>query len=333
MDYGKILARAFEITRKYRALWLFGVLLALFGGSSANFNFPNYSFDRRDRFNGNVLPQITTEMQQTIVVIIIALACLALVWLVLSIILRFVSRGALIGLVNELETEQVTPTVRRGFGIGANRFWPLLGIALTINIPLMLVSMGVILCALVPLALSIIPLATSGGHPADELVGVAVTGILGSIGLICCVALVLAAIGFIIHPFYEFITRVCVIGKRGVFDSIREGYRIVRANLGNVFVLYILMIAVGIGFAILMIPVALILIGIPTVIGLIVGFAAQSVLPGVVTGLVIGIPMLLILLFISGLYHAFSSTIWTEGYLAVTAPKTTAVEPAAPAAA
>ncbi|MCL5950420.1 MAG: hypothetical protein M1132_01640 [Chloroflexi bacterium] len=36
MDYGRMLARAFEITRRDRALWLFGFLLAVTGGSGGH---------------------------------------------------------------------------------------------------------------------------------------------------------------------------------------------------------------------------------------------------------------------------------------------------------
>ena len=36
MDYGRILARAFEITRRYRALWLFGFLPAVTGSSGGH---------------------------------------------------------------------------------------------------------------------------------------------------------------------------------------------------------------------------------------------------------------------------------------------------------
>jgi hypothetical protein len=116
--------------------------------------------------------------------------------------------------------------------------------------------------------------------------------------------------------------------KRGVFDSIREGFRIVRANLGNVAVLYILLIGIGLGYGLLMIPVALVLIGIPVAAGFAVGIVANAVTPGVVAGIIVGIPILLILLFIAGLYETFRSTVWTEGYLAVTAPRAPAVEPA-----
>lgn len=42
MDFGRLLGRAFQITLHHRALWLYGFLLALFGGSggSMNYRFP-----------------------------------------------------------------------------------------------------------------------------------------------------------------------------------------------------------------------------------------------------------------------------------------------------
>jgi hypothetical protein len=132
--------------------------------------------------------------------------------------------------------------------------------------------------------------------------------------------LFLVLVQLVLRPFYEFFIRACVIARRGTLDAIREGYRLARANLGNTVILYVLIIAIGIGFGLLMIPVALILIGIPVGIGFAIGAAANSALPGVVAGVIIGIPMVLILLFISGLFQAFESTLWTEGYLAMTAP-------------
>ncbi len=332
MDYGKILVRSFEITRKYRALWLFGVLLALFGGSgSGSFNFPSSGGSGgRGAGRGDfpTMPTLSSETWQLITILIAAVVCFALVWLVLSIILRFVSRAALIGLVQELEAHEKTPTVRRGFSIGAEHFWRLLGIALAINIPLMLFSFAVILLAALPLILALMPLISAGRTAPSELIAVAVAGSIGSIALICCAALVLIVIGFVIHPFYEFIVRTCVVKKSGVMDSIREGYRIVRANLGNVAVLYILAIGIGIGFGLLMIPIVLILIAIPAGVAILIYWLANSIAGAIVAGAVLGIPALLLLLFISGLYQTFQSAYWTEGYLAATAtpsPTTTIV--------
>ncbi len=327
MDYGKLLTRSFEITRKYRALWLFGILLALFsGGGSGNFgnlgNFGGGGGNGRGGAGG--LPTIPSGVMQMLGVIIVAIACIALIWLILSIIFRFVSRGALIGSVQELEVSATTPTVRRGFSLGASRFWQLLGIALTINVPLFIVSFALILIAALPVIASIMPMI-SAGQSFAQIGGVFVGGMLGSLLLICCVGILLWIVGLVVTPFYEFFVRECVIQKRGVFDSIRAGYRIVRANVGNVAVLYILIIGIGIGFGIAMLVVSLILIGIPVAIAVAVGIAANSATPAVIVGLVIGIPMLLILLFINGLYRAFESTLWTEGYLAVIASKTPGV--------
>lgn len=315
MDYGKILKRAFEITRQYRALWLFGVLLALFGGGSGSFNF---NFPSGGTRGGDFprMPAIAAETWQLITILIGAVVCVALVWIVLSIVLRFVSRAALIGLAQELEESQTTPTVKRGFSIGAEHFWRLLGIALAINIPLLIISLGLIVCAALPLLTTIVPLIQAGRTAPNELIAVVIAGGVSSLALICCAVILLAALQFVIHPFYQFIMRACVINKTGVMDSLRAGYRRVRANLGSVAVLYILALGIGIGFGLLMIPVALGLIAIPVIVGLLVYWLANSLTPAIIAGVVLGIPLLLILIFVRGLYATFESAYWTLGYRA-----------------
>ena len=322
MDYGKILARAFEITYKYRALWLFGFLLALFGGSG--FNSFNYSFNGSSSSNnrfGFITPSLPPNVGQYIAVIVIALICVIVIWIVLGIIARFLSRGAVIGLVQELEANNTTPTVRRGFSIGTSRFWQLFGISLIINLPLTIFSFAVILLAALPFLAIIIPviLGTARGGQNGLLAG----GIITSIGILCCAILCLVAIELVIRPFFEFIVRVCVIEKRGVIDSIRDGYRMVRANLGKVVILYLLLIGTGIGFGLLMLPVSLLLIAIPLGVGVVAFVASQSMVAAIMAGVVVAIPFVLVLIFIEGLYQVFDSTVWTEGYLGVSKPATT----------
>ncbi|MBI5030082.1 MAG: hypothetical protein HZB51_06110 [Chloroflexi bacterium] len=321
MDYGKILARAFEITYKYRALWLFGFLLSLFGGSNSfnPSNFTSGTSSRRDTpFDRDVLPNLPPNFEQYIAVIVIALICVALIWMLLGIIARFLSRGAVIGLVQELEANGTTPTVRRGFNIGSSRFWQLLGISIVINLPLMVFSFAVILLAILPIAVSVIPMLSRGSR--DVAGGLLAGGIITSIGFFCCAILCLMAVTLVIRPFFEFIVRVCVIEKRGVFDSIRDGYHIVRKNLGNVVILYLLLIGVGIGFGLLMIPVSLLLVAIPLGVGVVAYVASQSIVTAFIVGGIIAIPFVLILIFIDGLYQVFDSAVWTEGYLSLTKP-------------
>lgn len=328
MDYGKILARAFEITFKYRALWLFGFLLALFGGSSSgNFNFPGSGGGGGGSGRGDSIPtpSLPPDFWQNLTLIILLVCCLIVVLAIVSIIIRFVSRAALIGLVQELETNGTTPTVRRGFSIGADRFWPQLGIAITINLPLMIISLVLIVIALAPMLAAIAQGIQLDRSSPSELWGIVGASIASSLVMICCAALCLVILYIVIEPFYQFILRACVIGRHGVMDSIREGYRLVRENLGNVIVLYLLIIGINIGFAILMIPVALILIGIPIGAGVAIGFASQSWQAALILGGCLLIPLALVLIFIGGLFQVFESAIWTEGYLAVTSPREVAV--------
>lgn len=323
MDYGKLMARAFEITKNYRALWLFGFLLALFGGSSGgSYNFPNSGGGGRG--NGDpfsTMPELPPDFWQNITIIIVAVICAVLILSILGLVLRFISRAALMGLVAELESAGTTPTVRRGFSIGADRFWSQLGIAVVINLPLTIFSFTVILIALAPMLMAIIPMIGAGRSSPDELLGIFGAGIASSLVLICLAVLCLVVIQLVVTPFYQFMLRACVIGRRGVMDSIREGYRLVRANLGNVAVLYLLIIGIGIGFGILMIPVALILIGVPVGGAVALGLATQSWQLPIVLGVCLGIPLILVLIFVGGLFQVFESTLWTEGYLAISAPK------------
>ncbi len=333
MDLGRIISRSFEITVKNRALWLFGILLALFGGNAGNIgnsaNLRGGPSRNQGLPDGTLpqvpqLPQISTNM---VVVIVGIVVCVVLILSLLSIILRFASRGALIGLVQELEANQTRPTVRHGFDIGFDRFWSLLGIALWINIPLFLVSLLLILVAAIPLIASLIPLIQAGRSP-QQFAGAAMAGIASSIALLCCVVIFLWIVQLVIQPFYQFFMRASVIGRRGARDSIREGYRLVRANLGNVIFLYVIMIGFAIVFGIVMLVLFFAIFAVVAGIAIAAGLAAQSITPGIVVGLVLGIPALLLALFVGGLYQVFDSTMWTEGYLALSSPPERALSPA-----
>ncbi len=323
MDLGKIISRSFEITIKYRALWLFGILLAIFGGNSGNLsNGANFNTGGGPRNQGvpyGGLPQLPQLGTNTIILIAVVGTCIVLILVLLSIILRLVSRGALIGLVREQEANQTSPTVRRGFNIGFDRFWSLLGIALWINIPLFLISLLLIIVAAVPLLAALIPLMQAGRAP-EQMAGPAIAGVVSSIVLLCCVLVFLWVVQLVLQPFYQFFMRACVIGRRGALDSIREGYHLVRANVGNVILLYLVLIGLAIAYFFVAFVLVLVLLAIVGGAAVAVGLAAQSSTPGVIVGVILGIPALLLLIFVGGLYQVFDSTMWTEGYLALVSP-------------
>ncbi|MBI5301939.1 MAG: hypothetical protein HY868_07365 [Chloroflexi bacterium] len=319
MDYGKILTRAFEITLKHRALWLFGILFALAGGSRSGggFNVPSGGGDGGRTSTPDIMPELPRVSDEMILWIIVVVFVVILMWSLLMLIVRFLARGALIGSVHELETTQVSPAMGRGFGIGWERWRSLFGIGLVVNLPIVLLSLVLILIALAPALAVVIPLIVA--QRFREATPALVAGIAGSVVMICLAGACLWVVRLVVYPFYEFFVRACVIGKRGALDAIREGYRVVRTNLKNVIVLYILTMATSIGFSIVLIPVIAIL----AVIAFIAGFVAYAVTSTVVTGFIIGgaigLVMLIVLLFLTGVYEVFESSVWTEGYLAATA--------------
>lgn len=330
MDYGRIIVHSFEITWKYRALWLFGILFALAGGGGGSN--VNYSFGRSDvrGLPGVTLPRMPEFDQRTILEIAAIATCVFLILFALLTILRIISRGALIGLVHELERREIEPRFRPGWDLGTERFVPLLGIALLVNIPLGLISVGLVIMAALPMLGSVMPwISSGGGRIPDQARGIFLTGFFASFGLLCCVGLLLFVLYLAIRPIYEFAVRACVISGMGVVASLGEGYRKVRANVGNVAILYFLIIALGIAFGLLMIPVTLLLIGVPAVLGISALVVTNSLAPAIVVGVILGIPVIILLIVIAGFYQAFENNIWTEGFLALEGQAPAAV-PTAP---
>src|SRR5690554_54275 len=121
MDHMRILRRAFDITRLYRALWVFGVLLALTtasggpgsgGGGGRGDNgggFPppgNMPFPRDFPPFRNFPPDwssIPPEVINTVIAVVIAAVCIGLALAVLFTIVRYVSFTALVRMVNRYE--------------------------------------------------------------------------------------------------------------------------------------------------------------------------------------------------------------------------------------
>ncbi|RME96745.1 MAG: hypothetical protein D6768_21220, partial [Chloroflexi bacterium] len=141
MNHTDILKQAAAITWRYRALWLFGFLLALCGGSGGGGNF-NFSMpgDSGSEFGGSpVPPELMNLDPGTIFAIVAAFICLILLLVLVGMVVQVVSRTALMGMVRQITlTEAVT--VRDGWNFGwSRRAWRLFLVGLIIGIPLAIV--------------------------------------------------------------------------------------------------------------------------------------------------------------------------------------------------
>jgi hypothetical protein len=252
----------------------------------------------------------------TLLAIGIGLAFLILVFIVAAAVARYMSETALIRMVDEHEETGEQRTVRQGFRLGWSRIaWRLFLIDLVIGVPVALAFILLFLLAAAPLFLW-----------ATKSTAAGALGTVLTIGLGLLVILLAIVVSVTLSVLMRFFRRVCVLEQRGVTESIGRGYFMVKQNVKDVAVLWLIMLGLGIGWGILMIPVTLVVLFLGAVLGglpaLLAGVLANLAFGGAVPwiiGLAVGIPLFILvvavpLLFLGGLWEVFKSSVWTLTY-------------------
>jgi hypothetical protein len=294
MDYVKILKRALEITWRHKALWLFGFLMALFsgGGGAGGGQGAQYVMDPGYR----VEPALVLALVFVVLLIVLVLVAV-------GIIISYLSRGALIGMVREVE-ETGDTSVRSGWRIGWSRFLPLFAIDLAIGVPAAIVAILLIALALSPLLLLV----------AQRDV-VSVLGILLTVLAMVLVIGLLIIMGVALSLLRELAHRQCVLEKKGVWDCIRDGYLMGRENLRHVGVTWLLLFGINLVIGVVSVPLFVVLFIAAAAPGILTYLTTDAVTPA----LVVGIPLLLLAFLLTTLlgavYQVFHSAVWTLAYL------------------
>jgi len=161
---------------------------------------------------------------------------------------------------------------------------------------------------------------------ATESTAAGAIGTVVTIGLGLLVVLLAIVVGVILSVLMRFFRRVCVLQQAGVIESIRQGYGIVRQHLKDVTIMWLIMVGLGIGWVIVMIPVTIVLVVLGGVVGglpgLLLGGLASLAFEGAVPwilGLALAIPIFILVLaaplgFLGGLMRVFVSSTWTLTY-------------------
>jgi hypothetical protein len=345
MDHMKVLRRSLEITWRYRVLWVFGILLALTsggGGGNGGARGGNFSPPPGNQgqgaapFRGFQLPNIPPEVVSTLIAVGIALACVLILLSIASVIVRYVAETALIRMVDDHEATGEKRSIRQGFRWGWSRTsLRLFAIDLLVFVPLVVAFILLLLLALAPLLLW-----TTHSQAAG------IVGTVTTIGLVILFILVfivvIAAASLLVH----FFRRVCALEEVGVVESIRRGYALVRRHLKDVVIMWLIMVGLTLGWAILMIPVLLLLLlvgavlagGPALLVGGLAGMASRGgPLPWLLGGAV-GLPIFFLvlavpMLFLGGLWQIYRSGVWTLTYRELRALEAVQPAPTAPAAA
>jgi hypothetical protein len=332
MDHLKVLKRAWEITWRYRVLWVFGIILALTtggstgrgggsGGGGGNGGFPS---------SGDFSPpEIPPQVVSMLIVVGIGLACVIVILIIASVVARYVAETALIRMVDDYEETGEKRNVRQGFRLGWSRTaLRLFLIDLLIGLPTALAFILLFALALAPLLLWTTKSTAAG-----------VVGTVATIGLGFLFVLLAIVVGIVLSLLMHFFRRVCALEELGVIESIRQGFDFVRQHLKDVGIMWLIMVGLGLGWMILMIPVTILLVVVGAMVGgfpaLLVGGLASLFFEGAVPWILaaaVGIPIFILVvavpgLFLGGLAEVFKSSVWTLTYRELRALESFETEP------
>jgi len=234
--------------------------------------------------------------------LLVLLLCLGLLFLILGVVLRYSSRGALIGMVREADQTGQT-SAQSGWRIGWSRFLPLLGIDLVMAIPAVLVTLLLLAVGLSPLVLLV------ADNRGLSILGIAATALmmLLVIGLLAAMGLVLSIVGELAH-------RQCVLDGKGVLESIRDGYRVGRQNLPHTGLMWVLLLVLSLAYGAVMVPTAAVIFGLAAAPAAAIYAATESVWGSLLLGFLLAIPGMLAFAFLNGIAEAFKSAAWTLAY-------------------
>jgi hypothetical protein len=316
MDHLKVLKQAWETTWRYRALWVFGIILALTTGGGVNrgtSSFRGEDFSPGREFH---IGEIPPEVSSTLIAAGIGLACVFVILIIASVVARYVAETALIRMVDDHEETGEKRSVRQGFRLGWSRT------ALRLFLMNLLIGLPTAVVFILLFALALAPLLLW----ATESRVAGVIGTVAAIGLFFMTLFLAIVVGTVLSLLMHFFRRVCALEELGVIESIQQGYAVVRRHLKDVGIMWLIMFGLGIGWMLLMIPVTILLLIVAAMLGgfpaLLVGGLASLAFKGAVPWILaaaVGIPIFILViavpgLFLSGLMEVFKSSTWTLTY-------------------
>jgi hypothetical protein len=280
MDYGHVLKRSWHMVTRYRALWIFGIVLGmvtfswnlvLLGNLDDDNQNPrgivvtplagetfyhalqrtlHQELDRAEEEMSTALRDLdllfSRELGSRFVVdVVTVLAVLAagfVVTLIVFKIARYGSEAALIRMVGDYEDTGERRSVRQGLRLGLSRTaWRFFLIDLTIDIPVIVAFLLLFVLAFAPMALSL-----TGSNPATLIAGSLLTGGLFMGGIVLAIVA-----GTLLSVLKRFFRQACALESLGAIASIRRGWDVLRRRPVDVVVMWLIMLGLTLGWGII----------------------------------------------------------------------------------
>jgi len=316
MDHIRILKRAFSITTSYRALWIFGILLALTTGGRASGSSGGGGGGGGTgpgTFQG---PEISPEVLTGLIVAGVVFLCVTLLLAVAAAIARYVAETALIRMVDQHEATGVKVSVRQGFRLGWSRA------ALRLFLIDFVIGLSMLIAFLLLVLLAVSPLLVwlTDSTPARVL------GTVVAVALAVVVIFVAIVTGIALSLLVQFWHRAVVLENRNVNAAVRRGWHLLRQRLGDVVVMGLILFALGLAWTIVLVPVIFLLVAVAAIGGglpalliyAVASLIAQGTTPWI-AAIIVGLPIFIVVMAIplavlGGLVQTFQSSTWTLTY-------------------
>lgn len=313
MDYTEVFSRAWRIFRGARTLWIMGVLSAFFGEGEYSFSANvNQQINATPGgptpelppfFEGETFRSFIENPWPYLLPLIGAVLVMSLIRMVIGSIMR----GALIHMTGEAEREApiaLMASLRAGWG----RLAPVFLIGLIVALPSLLV-MIVALVLFIPLFFQIIR------NPGELDPSQMLPTLLGAVACFLPLTLISVVLSLVLSLIERLALRSCVLDHLGVGASMRQGWQLIRRNLGRVLFTWFVLAAAGVLFSLLAaLPAFAVLLPLST--GLFQpGWETNLVASFVflfLYGLVVGVG-------IGGVLSSYNATVWTVLYTSIRA--------------
>jgi hypothetical protein len=313
MDIGRTLSRAWEITWRYKILWILGFLAAL-GEGTGGLN-SSYRFGSQDFQNGT-LPNF--NMPALASGLIVGFACLAFIIGIALFVISTMARGGLIAAAAQVEDDGNT-TLGSAWAVGQRRFWTLFGIGVLMVLPILLI----VLLAVIGIFM-VAGGAILSGNRGENAAGPVIAGLFACICPLICVAVIAGIVLTVLRLFAE---RAAILEGLGWTAAVGRGWQVMRQNLGNTLILWIIFLVLG-----LIIGAIAAAISLPIVAPLAIfvgnnGLSNAALIP--ICGL--GLIATLIAAIVGAILNTFTSATWTLAYRQMTNAGLTLPPPPPPA--
>lgn len=295
-NFGEVLTRAWQITWKYKVLWIFGILAGCAkgggggGGGNSGYSTGPSDFDVPPEFQ-----QFISQMENFVdwaadnwwIFILIGLVVLVLV--AIGIFLSTIGRIGLIKGSYEAEMGAESLAFGELFSASAPYFWRVFGLSFLIGLAFLLLFMPIFL----------IGIFTAG------------IGFLCLLPLICLLIPVGIAVGIII----EQANRAIVLENLGIFEALKRGWEVFKSNVWTLVLMALILFGITLVLSILIVlPIFIIVL--PTIFAFAMG-EGQSFTPLYIAGALICLYMPVLWL-LNGILNTYTQSAWTLTYLRLT---------------